>query len=97
MPTAPCQAICERSAGPAILENECGYERARLEHEAEVQKLEGEKKKIDFGSQLRSYTLHPSQRVKDHRTGQEAGNAAGVLDGQLDPFIRSYLLFAAEN
>ena len=73
------------------------YERARLEHEAEVQKLEGEKKKIDFGSQIRSYTLHPSQRVKDHRTGQEAGNAAGVLDGQLDPFIRSYLLFAAEN
>ena len=73
------------------------YERARLEHEAEVQKLEGEKKKIDFGSQIRSYTLHPSQRVKDHRTGQEMGNAQAVLDGQLDSFIRSYLLFAAEQ
>ena len=73
------------------------YERARLEREAEVQKLEGEKKKIDFGSQIRSYTLHPSQRVKDHRTNQEMGNAQAVLDGQLDSFIRSYLLYAAEN
>ena len=73
------------------------YERARLEREAEVQKLEGEKKKIDFGSQIRSYTLHPSQRVKDHRTNQEMGNAQAVLDGQLDSFIRSYLLYAAES
>jgi len=73
------------------------YERARLEREAEVQKLEGEKKRIDFGSQIRSYTLHPSQRVKDHRTSEEAGNAQAVLDGQLDRFIRSFLLFDAER
>ena len=72
------------------------YARAREEHEAEVERLAGEKKRIDFGSQIRSYTLHPSQRVKDHRTGCEVGNAQGVLDGDLDPFIREYLLQAAE-
>jgi peptide chain release factor 2 len=68
------------------------YERARLEHEAEVERLAGEKKKIDFASQIRSYTIHPSQRVKDHRTGVEVGNAQAVLDGEIDPFIRGFLL-----
>ncbi len=72
------------------------YARALEEHEAEVARLAGEKKTIDFGNQIRSYTLHPSQRVKDHRTGCEVGNAQGVLDGNLDPFIREYLLQAAE-
>ncbi len=73
------------------------YERARLEREAEKERLEGEKKKIDFGSQIRSYTLHPSQRVKDHRTGVEIGDANKVLDGGIDPMIRAYLLVAAEG
>jgi len=68
------------------------YEKARLEHEAEIEKVAGEKKKIDFGSQIRSYTLHPSQRVKDHRTEFEVGNAQAVLDGDLDGFMRAYLL-----
>ena len=68
------------------------YEKARLEHEAEIERLGGERKKIDFGSQIRSYTLHPSQRVKDHRTDVEIGNASAVLDGELDPFIRAFLL-----
>jgi len=68
------------------------YEKARLEHEAEVERVAGEKKKIDFGMQIRSYTLHPSQRVKDHRTDFEVGNAAAVLDGDLDGLIRAYLL-----
>ena len=54
--------------------------------------MAGEKKKIDFGSQIRSYTLHPSQRVKDHRTDVEIGNAQAVLDGDLDEFIRAFLL-----
>jgi peptide chain release factor 2 len=71
------------------------YEAAREEREQRVAELGGEKKKIDFGSQIRSYTLHPSQRVKDHRTGREVGNAQGVLDGNLDPFIREYLLQSA--
>jgi peptide chain release factor 2 len=68
------------------------YEKARLEHEAEIERVAGEKKKIDFGNQIRSYTLHPSQRVKDHRTDLEIGNASGVLDGDLDPFMRAFLL-----
>jgi peptide chain release factor 2 len=70
------------------------YERARLEREAEMERLSGEKKKIDFGSQIRSYTIHPTQRVKDHRTDVEVGNAEGVLEGRLDPFIRAYLMQA---
>jgi peptide chain release factor 2 len=73
------------------------YEKAERERRDEVARLEGEKKKIDFGSQIRSYTLHPAQRVKDHRTNQEAGNAQGVLDGNIDPFIRADLLYAAES
>jgi peptide chain release factor 2 len=68
------------------------YEKARLEHEAKVEEVAGEKKKIDFGSQIRSYTLHPSQRVKDHRTEVEVGNAQAVLDGDLDEFMRAFLL-----
>ncbi len=68
------------------------YEKARLEHEAEIERVAGEKKKIDFGSQIRSYTLHPSQRVKDHRTEVESHNAQAVLDGELDEFMRAFLL-----
>ncbi len=73
------------------------YEAAREAHEAEKERLVGEKKRIDFGSQIRSYTLHPSQRIKDHRTGVEIGNAQGVLDGRIDDLIRAYLLQQAES
>ena len=72
------------------------YEKARLEHEAKVEEVAGERKKIDFGSQIRSYTLHPSQRVKDHRTDYEVGNAQAVLDGDLDGFMRAFLLQGAK-
>jgi peptide chain release factor 2 len=68
------------------------YERARLEQEAEHAALRGEKLEIGFGSQIRSYTLHPAQRVKDHRTNVEVGNSQGVLDGDIDEFIRAALL-----
>jgi peptide chain release factor 2 len=46
---------------------------------------------IAFGSQIRSYVLHPYKMVKDHRTGKEIGNAMGVLDGKLDDLIQAYL------
>jgi peptide chain release factor 2 len=68
------------------------WERARLEQEAKMAALAGEKKDIGFGHQIRSYTLHPSQRVKDHRTDLEVGNAQGVLEGDLDRFMRATLM-----
>jgi len=68
------------------------WEKARLEQDAKMAALAGEKKEIGFGSQIRSYTLHPSQRVKDHRTDVEVGNAQAVLDGDLDRFMRATLM-----
>jgi peptide chain release factor 2 len=63
-------------------------ERKRAERLA---KERGEVKDVAWGSQIRSYFLHPDQRVKDHRTGHEAGDAERVLDGDIDDFIRDYL------
>jgi peptide chain release factor 2 len=58
---------------------------------ASLAELRGEYKKAEWGSQIRSYVLHPYQMVKDHRTDYEVGNAQGVLDGNLDGFIEAYL------
>jgi peptide chain release factor 2 len=55
----------------------------------------GERQDVAWGSQIRSYFLHPSQRVKDHRTGFEMGDAQRVLDGDIDGFVREYLLQSA--
>jgi peptide chain release factor 2 len=60
--------------------------------EAELARERGEIMDTGFGSQIRSYVLHPYQLVKDHRTNVEEGNAQGVLDGNLDGFIHAYLL-----
>jgi peptide chain release factor 2 len=65
--------------------------RALEEREAELRALQGEKREIGFGSQIRSYVLHPYQMVKDHRTGVEVGNIQGVLDGDIDRFIEAEL------
>jgi peptide chain release factor 2 len=67
-------------------------ERKRAE---ELAKERGEVKDVAWGSQIRSYFLHPDQRVKDHRTGHESGDTQGVLDGDIDDFIRDYLLKTA--
>jgi len=75
--------------------------RARLLEEEERKRAQelaaerGEQKSAEWGSQIRSYTLHPSTRVKDHRTGFEVGDANRVLDGDLDQFVREYLLSSA--
>jgi len=61
---------------------------AHAEHLAE---LKGESMPAEWGSQIRSYVLHPYTMVKDHRTGAEVGNAQAVLDGELEPFIEAYL------
>jgi peptide chain release factor 2 len=59
--------------------------------DAELAKMYGDKGEIAFGSQIRSYVLHPYQMVKDHRTNHEMGNTQAVLDGDLDGFIAEYL------
>lgn len=58
----------------------------------EQSKIEGAKKKIEWGSQMRSYVLQPYKMVKDLRTGHETGNVQAVLDGELNPFIKSFLM-----
>jgi peptide chain release factor 2 len=68
------------------------YEMELRKRQEEQAKIEGSKKKIEWGSQIRSYTLHPYKLVKDLRTGYEAGNAQAVLDGYIDEFIKSYLM-----
>jgi peptide chain release factor 2 len=67
-------------------------ERKRQE---EIAKEKGEAQDVNFGSQIRSYVLHPYTMVKDLRTGEEMGDANKVLDGELDPFVRAYLLQSA--
>jgi peptide chain release factor 2 len=61
----------------------------------ELAAARGEQKAAEWGSQIRSYTLHPTTRVKDHRTGFEVGDANRVLDGDIDGFVREYLLQSA--
>lgn len=67
------------------------YQMRLEELEKEKKKMEKTKKDIEWGHQIRSYVLHPYQKVKDHRTGTEIGDAKKVLDGYLDVFIRDYL------
>jgi len=64
------------------------YEKKQREELAE---LTGEKKDSAFGSQIRTYTFHPYQIIKDHRTGVEIGKVDAVMDGEIDPFIEAYL------
>jgi peptide chain release factor 2 len=68
------------------------YEQEVEKRDKEREKEEGLKRDIDFGSQIRSYVLQPYQRVKDLRTGHETGDVNAVLDGDLDPLIKSFLV-----
>lgn len=67
------------------------YQQELERQQQEIDELRGEQREIGWGSQIRSYVFHPYTMVKDHRTNVEAGNAQGVIDGDLDPFIDSYL------
>ncbi len=67
------------------------YQLEKAKREEERQKLHEQKKEIGFGSQIRSYVLHPYQMVKDHRTSVETGNVNDVLDGNIDRFVEAYL------
>jgi peptide chain release factor 2 len=68
------------------------YDLRLKEQQARLDQISGTKKEIAFGSQIRSYVLHPYQLVKDHRTKEQVGDVNRVLDGDLDVFIKSYLM-----
>jgi peptide chain release factor 2 len=70
-------------------------ERAERERQEEIAREKGEAQDVNFGSQIRSYVLHPYKQVKDLRTGHEVGNVDAVLDGDLDGFVRAELLRTA--
>jgi len=73
------------------------YDRKMKEQQAQLDQLGGEKKDIAFGSQIRSYVLHPYQLIKDHRTKEEVGDVNRVLGGDIDGFIKTYLMRKASG
>ncbi len=68
------------------------WAREEERRQAKMEALQGDKKGIEFGSQIRSYFLHPTQLVNDHRTSLKVGNIKAVLDGDLQAFIEAFLL-----
>jgi peptide chain release factor 2 len=73
------------------------YDQKMKEQKERLEQLGGEKREIGFGSQIRSYVLHPYQMIKDHRTKEQVGDVNRVLDGDIDAFIKAYLLRKAEG
>jgi peptide chain release factor 2 len=82
--------IRNRDAAMKVLKSRL-YDLKIKEQQATLDKLGGEKKDIAFGSQIRSYVLHPYQLVKDHRTKEQVGDVSRVLDGDIDVFIKTFL------
>jgi peptide chain release factor 2 len=73
------------------------YEKERREKEERLQELQSEKKEIAWGSQIRSYVMHPYKMVKDHRTNKVIHEVDKVMDGEIDEFIKAYLLNASKG
>lgn len=73
------------------------YQMELEKRNAEIAKIESSKLRVDFGSQIRNYVLHPYKLVKDNRTGHETSDAQGVLDGGLNEFMKAYLLAQSEE
>jgi peptide chain release factor 2 len=85
-----------RATAMAMLRAKLLEQRER-ERQAEIAREKGEVQDVNFGSQIRSYVLHPYTMVKDHRTGVEMGDVQRVLEGDLDGFVRAYLLASASS
>jgi peptide chain release factor 2 len=83
-----------RATAMAMLRSKL-LEKQERERQEEIAREKGEAQDVNFGSQIRSYVLHPYTMAKDHRTGHEMGDVQRVLDGDLDGFVRAYLLKAA--
>ncbi len=73
------------------------YQVEKEKHEAELDEVEKGKMKIEWGSQIRSYVFHPYNMVKDHRTEEETSDVQGVMDGDLNRFIKAYLMKFNQN
>jgi peptide chain release factor 2 len=73
------------------------YELELEKKQAETNRLAASKRDISFGSQIRNYVLHPYRLVKDVRTKHETGDVDSVLDGNLEPFIKEYLMLEAKG
>ena len=74
------------------------YEIELQKKRSKIDEMESNKKKIEWGSQIRNYVLHPYKLVKDNRTGYETANAQAVLDGDIDDFLKAYLMmFGNDN
>jgi peptide chain release factor 2 len=97
--TAACQnersQMQNRAVAMRILKARLA-ERARREQQEKIENIRGDRRDIDFGSQIRSYVLHPYRMVKDHRTGVEIGDVDRVLDGDLDKLIEAALRHRAK-
>ncbi|MHB8233269.1 MAG: peptide chain release factor 2 [Solirubrobacteraceae bacterium] len=85
-----------RATAMAMLRAKLLEQRER-ERQEEIAREKGEAQDVNFGSQIRSYVLHPYTLVKDHRTGVEVGDVQRVLEGDLDGFVRAYLLASASS
>ncbi len=88
--------IRNKEIAMTVLKNKI-YQKEVEKKEQELKSLKGENTEINFGSQIRTYTMHPYSLVKDHRTNTETGNVTKVLDGDLDLFIEDYLKKGVES
>ncbi len=85
-----------RATAMAMLRSKL-VEKLERERQEEIAREKGEAQDVNFGSQIRSYVLHPYAMAKDHRTGHEMGDVQRALDGDLDGFVRAYLLKSASS
>ncbi|MBD3274796.1 MAG: peptide chain release factor 2 [Candidatus Marinimicrobia bacterium] len=73
------------------------YQKQREEEQAKIDEMEANKGEIAWGNQIRSYVFHPYNKIKDHRTDYETGNVQNVMDGELDEFVKAYLMQTIEQ